>query len=45
MKLLEQLEQRGMIEQVTDRAALDELLSKPGQAIYVGFDPPPTVYT
>jgi tyrosyl-tRNA synthetase len=39
MKLLEQLEQRGMIEQVTDRAALDELLSKPGQAIYVGFDP------
>jgi tyrosyl-tRNA synthetase len=39
MKLLDQLEQRGMIEQVTDRAALDELLAKPGQAIYVGFDP------
>ena len=28
-----------MIEQVTDRAALDELLAKPGQAIYIGFDP------
>ena len=39
MNLLEQLEQRGMIEQVTDRAALDELLAKPGQSIYVGFDP------
>ncbi|HEY3738517.1 MAG TPA: tyrosine--tRNA ligase [Bryobacteraceae bacterium] len=38
-RLLDQLEQRGMIEQVTNRAALDELLSKPGQAIYVGFDP------
>src|SRR5258708_6953159 len=38
-RLLDQLEQRGMIEQVTNRAALDELLAKPGQAIYVGFDP------
>ena len=37
--LLAQLEQRGMIEQVTNRAALDELLAKPGQSIYVGFDP------
>ncbi len=39
MKLLEQLERRGMIEQVTDRAALDQLLEKPKQAIYIGFDP------
>jgi len=38
-RLLDQLEQRGMIEQVTNRAALDELLAKPGQSIYVGFDP------
>jgi tyrosyl-tRNA synthetase len=38
-RLLDQLEQRGMIEQVTNRAALEELLAKPGQAIYVGFDP------
>ena len=37
--LLDQLEQRGMIEQVTNRQALDELLAKPGQSIYVGFDP------
>ncbi|HTS75348.1 MAG TPA: tyrosine--tRNA ligase [Bryobacteraceae bacterium] len=39
MKLLEQLERRGMIEQVTNRAALDELLEQPKQAIYIGFDP------
>jgi tyrosyl-tRNA synthetase len=39
IRLLDQLEQRGMLEQVTNRAALDELLAKPGQAIYVGFDP------
>ena len=38
-RLLDQLEQRGMIEQVTNRATLDELLAKPGQSIYVGFDP------
>ena len=38
-RLLDQLEQRGMIEQVTNRAALDELLAVPGQSIYVGFDP------
>ena len=37
--LLEQLEQRGMIEQVTNREALDKLLATPGQSIYVGFDP------
>src|SRR5580692_7104264 len=39
VKLLDQLEQRGMIDDVTDRAALDERLSKPGASIYVGFDP------
>ncbi len=39
MKLLDQLEQRGMIDDVTDRAALDERLAKPGASIYVGFDP------
>ena len=38
-RLLDQLEQRGMIEQVTNRAALDELLVKSGQSIHVGFDP------
>ena len=37
--LLDQLEQRGIIEQVTNRKALDELLAKPGASIYVGFDP------
>jgi tyrosyl-tRNA synthetase len=39
MKLLEQLERRGMIEQVTDHEALDKLLAQPRQAIYIGFDP------
>lgn len=39
MKLLDQLERRGMIEQVTDREALDKLLATPKQAIYIGFDP------
>lgn len=38
-KLLDDLEQRGMIEQVTNRGALDELLAKPNASIYVGFDP------
>ncbi len=37
--LLEQLEQRGIIDQVTNRKALDDLLAKPGASIYVGFDP------
>jgi tyrosyl-tRNA synthetase len=39
MTLLDQLEQCGMIDQVTNRAALDELLSQPNASIYVGFDP------
>jgi tyrosyl-tRNA synthetase len=39
MTLLDQLDARGMIEQVTDLAALDQILAKPGQSIYVGFDP------
>jgi tyrosyl-tRNA synthetase len=39
MTLLDQLDARGMIEQVTDRAALDQRLATPGQSIYVGFDP------
>ena len=37
--LLDQLERHGIIEQVTNRKALDELLAKPGASIYVGFDP------
>ncbi len=37
--LLDQLEQRGIIEQVTNRKALEDLLAKPGATIYVGFDP------
>ena len=28
-----------MIEQITNRAALNELLSKPNASIYIGFDP------
>ena len=28
-----------MIDQVTNRAALDELLAAPGASIYIGFDP------
>lgn len=28
-----------MVEQITNRAALDELLSKPNASIYIGFDP------
>jgi tyrosyl-tRNA synthetase len=39
MLLLDQLERRGMIEQITNRAALNELLSKPNASIYIGFDP------
>jgi tyrosyl-tRNA synthetase len=39
MNLLDELERRGAIDQITDRPALDELLSKPGQSIYIGFDP------
>jgi tyrosyl-tRNA synthetase len=37
--LLDRLERRGIIEQVTDRAALDELFAQPNTPIYVGFDP------
>jgi tyrosyl-tRNA synthetase len=37
--LLDQLERHGIIEQVTNRKALDETLAKPGASIYVGFDP------
>jgi len=37
--LLDQLERHGIIDQVTNRKALDELLAKPGASIYVGFDP------
>jgi tyrosyl-tRNA synthetase len=39
MTLLDELEQRGALDNVTDRAALDQLLSTPGQSIYIGFDP------
>ena len=28
-----------MVEQITNRAALEELLSKPNASIYIGFDP------
>ena len=38
-KLLEELNARGMVEQVTNAAALEQLLARPGAAIYVGFDP------
>lgn len=39
MNLLDDLDRRGAIDQVTDRDALDKLLSYPNQAIYIGFDP------
>src|SRR5579863_2050425 len=39
MNVLDELERRGAIDQMTDRAALETLLSKPGQSIYIGFDP------
>ncbi len=39
MNLLDDLDRRGAIDQVTDRDALDKLLSQPRQAIYIGFDP------
>jgi tyrosyl-tRNA synthetase len=39
MNLLDDLERRGAIADVTDHAALDELLSSGQQKIYIGFDP------
>jgi tyrosyl-tRNA synthetase len=39
MTLLEELEQRGALDDVTNRAALERLLATPGQPIYIGFDP------
>jgi tyrosyl-tRNA synthetase len=39
MNLLDDLDRRGAIDQVTDRVALDKLLSESKQAIYIGFDP------
>ena len=38
MTLLDELDRRGAIDQVTDRAALEALLSTQ-QSIYIGFDP------
>jgi len=39
MNLLEELDARGAIDDVTDRAALEELLNSGQQKIYIGFDP------
>jgi tyrosyl-tRNA synthetase len=39
MNLIEELDQRGAIDDVTDRAALEELLNSGQQKIYIGFDP------
>ncbi len=39
MTLLQELSARGMVEQITNEAGLEELLSKPGAAMYIGFDP------
>lgn len=39
MNLLEELEARGAIDDVTDRAALENLLHSAQQKIYIGFDP------
>ncbi len=37
--LLQDLQARGLIAQITDAAALDELLSKESVTLYCGFDP------
>ena len=39
MNLLEELDARAAIDDVTDRAALEELLNSGSQKIYIGFDP------
>ncbi len=39
MNLIEELDERGAIDDVTDRAALEELLNSGQQKIYIGFDP------
>ena len=39
MNLIEELEQRGAIADVTDRAGLEQLLNSGQQKIYIGFDP------
>ncbi|WDL95550.1 tyrosine--tRNA ligase [Alicyclobacillus sp. ALC3] len=39
MNILEDLEYRGLLYQVTDRAALDELTARESMRLYVGFDP------
>lgn len=39
MNILEDLEYRGLLYQVTDRAALDELTERESIRLYVGFDP------
>jgi tyrosyl-tRNA synthetase len=39
MNIIDELESRGAIDDLTDREALSELLSAPGQSIYIGFDP------
>src|SRR5947209_18798418 len=39
MNLIEELDARGAIDDVTDRAALEELLNSGQQKIYIGFDP------
>ena len=38
--LLDELQLRGLIADVTDRAALAELLGKESVALYAGYDPP-----
>lgn len=39
MNILEELEWRGLINQVTDREGLEELLNKQQVTLYCGFDP------
>ncbi|MCF3943298.1 tyrosine--tRNA ligase [Oceanobacillus alkalisoli] len=39
MNILEELEWRGLINQVTDREGLEELLNKQAVTLYCGFDP------
>ncbi len=39
MNLIDELEQRGAIDDITDRAGLEQLLNSGPQKIYIGFDP------
>lgn len=39
MDLINELQQRGLIAQITDEAGIREILKQPGVPLYIGFDP------